>query len=448
MANSCGYRSYYWKINLIISIYIKQFSLDISNDGLDIIKKEYEMEIVIDMDNLDDLIKYENEHSGLDFKAIQYTREKYEDFIKDIMSMANADIGEEGYIIIGVKLRNSTERDILGISKEDFIDSATYQQIISENLEPDINLEYTAYLFESKYLGILKISQCNDQPYMMKKDFGKLKKGDCFIRKGSFQPKMTRQDFDRIMAKKQNNNDFSDAIRIYFSENDQSQEIELSTIGELDYPSERARRKIQAIIGRKKTSAAANSFSLYNSGSLHLFGGVPYEDRSIEELEKNLENLKETYHEEDYYYLFELKSHKLNITIMNLGKSYIEDASIQVNICETDGLLIPEKIYPEPEKPSLSSVISPRVNANLFSSLNYPHVENKENRICIYAKIGNIRHLISIDAFVEPIRILLAEKSAGHELLLNCRLFGKNLKEPFETILKIRVVPNDALHKE
>jgi len=85
----------------------------------DIFNRVYNRIIACDvMANLDDLIKYENEHSGLDFKAIQYTREKYEDFIKDIMSMANSDMGEEGYIIIGVKLRNSTERDFLELIKK------------------------------------------------------------------------------------------------------------------------------------------------------------------------------------------------------------------------------------------------------------------------------------------------------------------------------------------
>jgi len=91
-----------------------------------------------DMDNLDDLIRYENEHSGLDFKAIQYTKDKYDDLIKDVMSMANTDVEKERYIIIGVKLKSPTERELLGIAKDDFIDSGTYQQVIRENIEPDI----------------------------------------------------------------------------------------------------------------------------------------------------------------------------------------------------------------------------------------------------------------------------------------------------------------------
>ena len=154
------------------------------------------------MINFDDLIKYENENTSLDFKAIQYKKGQHEDLIKDIMSMANADVENDRYIIIGVSHKSSGDREILNIKKGDFIDSAIYQQIIRENIEPDIKLDYSPYKYKSKLLGIFKISGCSDKPYTMKKDFGKLKKGDSFIRKGTHEPRMTRRDLDIIIEKK------------------------------------------------------------------------------------------------------------------------------------------------------------------------------------------------------------------------------------------------------
>ena len=62
------------------------------------------------MINFDDLIKYENENTCLDFKAIQYEKSQYEELIKDIMSMANADVENDRYIIIGVKHKPSGDR--------------------------------------------------------------------------------------------------------------------------------------------------------------------------------------------------------------------------------------------------------------------------------------------------------------------------------------------------
>lgn len=166
------------------------------------------------MDDLDDKIRYENENSGLDFKEIQYKKETHEDLIKDIMCMANADIDGDRYIIIGVDYKSSNDRDFVGIKKEEFIDSATYQQLIKDNIEPEINIDYFAYDLDGVCLGIFKLVQCSNKPYMMKKDFGKkLNKGDCWIRKGSSQFRMIREDFDKIIAKRISRNNLMVRLR-------------------------------------------------------------------------------------------------------------------------------------------------------------------------------------------------------------------------------------------
>lgn len=52
---------------------------------------------------LTDLIQYENEKTGLDFKAVMYKADKFDDLLKDIMAMANASLEEDRYIVVGVK---------------------------------------------------------------------------------------------------------------------------------------------------------------------------------------------------------------------------------------------------------------------------------------------------------------------------------------------------------
>ncbi len=37
--------------------------------------------------SFDDMINFENENTALDFKAIQYEKEQYESFLKDVISM-------------------------------------------------------------------------------------------------------------------------------------------------------------------------------------------------------------------------------------------------------------------------------------------------------------------------------------------------------------------------
>ena len=80
--------------------------------------------------DLEDIIRNESENTALDFKSVQYKRDTHEALLKDILSMANARLDHERYIIVGINYKTNGERDILGIS-EDFVDDATYQELIS-----------------------------------------------------------------------------------------------------------------------------------------------------------------------------------------------------------------------------------------------------------------------------------------------------------------------------
>jgi predicted HTH transcriptional regulator len=161
------------------------------------------MQQSIDSSNFEDIVRFYNEGNNLDFKAIQYKKEQVPAFLKDIISMANGFTNDDRYIVIGVKLNNDGSRSIVGMN--DLIkDEATYQQIINENIEPELNVEYVPFDIDGKRIMVFRISGCVDKPYMMKKDFLSLNKGDCFVRKGSHQVRATRKDFDRMYADKAN----------------------------------------------------------------------------------------------------------------------------------------------------------------------------------------------------------------------------------------------------
>lgn len=418
------------------------------------LNKDIRLERIADehMTNLDDLIKIEKEYTGLDFKRIQYNKDKHEDLIKDIMSMANADIEVDRYIIIGVIHKNSNDRELIGINKDEFIDSAAYQQLIRDNIEPQIIFDYFKHEIDDKCFGIFKITQCNDQPYMMKKDYGgKLKKGECWIRKGDSQFRLIRADFDRIMDKIISSKRFNGKVKIYFSGYSQDQEIALPVALDIELPSKRAANRLKKLIGEERDKQSLiksqkSDKSIYGEGVYNSFLASEGE-RRIASLERELENVKETYREDDYYELFELQSHKLNIIIVNEGDEYIKDASLQIDIDKIDGLIIPEKIYEKPDH-SKDKFYTPAA-----LDFRYPEIEDKGTYIRIHnssrlMQTWNIKHQIPEEAFWDPVRFLFLKDLAGNAVQLNCKLFGENLKEPIETVLKIKVIPNDSSIKE
>jgi hypothetical protein len=274
---------------------------------------------------------------------------------------------------------------------------------------------------------------------MMRKDYVKLKKGDSFIRKGSHQSPMIRADFDRIYEAKAKLNAFNGEVKISFSINDLDQ-IELSTKGDIELPSKRAAKKISQIIEEKRNASVIDvqkaMADLQAMARVPLTGVLPYENRSIEVLEKNLQNVKEDYKEDDLYELFELNSTKLNFNILNNGNKYIEDALFIVEFPNVEGLLIADQVY---DKPKHGYKISDPFDISFIGNFSYPKVDHQETSTIIMSKIGDIRHHFLTQAFDKPIRIVLANKLSGHEIVVKCKLHGKNLYEPIERTLRINV---------
>lgn len=148
----------------------------------------------------------ENEYEGeyLDFKLDIYDfsiPEKKTDFIIDILSMANSNYPDDRYIIVGVK--DYPNRQFKSVDETKVKDSATYQQLVNENIEPAIKFDIINFKYNGFDFFIYKIAYDTiDRPYIVKKDFNKLLKGTCRIRKGSQNAFMTRYDFDKIYEAK------------------------------------------------------------------------------------------------------------------------------------------------------------------------------------------------------------------------------------------------------
>src|SRR4028118_1761559 len=391
------------------------------------------------MPDVDDLIRYENENSSLDFKAIQYR--SHEDLIKDVLAMANASVRGDRYIIIGVKHHADGTRDFLGV-KEEFVDSATYQQVIRENIEPEIHVDYTPHNFEGVVLGVLRISGCNDQPYLMRKQFGKLRHGDGFIRKGSHQCLLTRSDLDRIYADRQLAA-FEGHIRISFDTPENLTQISIPAAGITELPSDSAARKIRSILEKREAATRNPTLTgfndiLWKSGAFNLgLGPTPYAHRSTEQLERDLEHVVETYREDDLYAVHEENAAKINLVVANNGQRYVEDASIKVRIPPIQGLLVSDQVYLEPAEYSPIRGYVPRIN---FENRDYPTVSLDGDVTEIFSDIGNLRHGIPSKAFKVPVRMTFGRALVGHTVELECSVFAKQLPIPHREILTINVV--------
>ena len=122
-----------------------------------------------------------NENSRLDYKQIEYTKEKKDEFIKDILAMLNSidSYNENKFIIFGV----SDDKKIIGLKRE----------------------------YNDKKVGYIAINSNNlETPYELKKEL-KIKKsslfeGLSFIRKGSTNTPILQEERERLILKKTEKN--------------------------------------------------------------------------------------------------------------------------------------------------------------------------------------------------------------------------------------------------
>lgn len=386
-------------------------------------------------------IQHEHEGSKLDFKKTPYVKENYHELLKDIMSMANVPTNEKRYIVIGVKEHPDSTKEYFSIPKEKIVDQATFQQIVRENIEPTIDFSYYPIELEDNTLGIIEIKNCDDAPYMMKKNYGSsLKKGDCFIRKGSQKEKLTRRDLDEILKFK-SNKVFNENILFGFGEGVDLQ-LTVSGVRNLDLPSKRARRKIESILEEKKNNLEKESKLSHLEKITRSvprisspFQSEPYENRSIEQLEENLKNINSTYKDHDWYYVGEEKTQKINFTLINNGNEYLDDVSVEIFI-PVESATVMKNIR---EKPKSQDKYL-RASIPNVENLYYPEVEKKSDMYIVRQDVGALKHHQPREVFDCDLRVFFNGENIGKTFSWSYVIYAKNLPNPIKGSLIIEVV--------
>jgi hypothetical protein len=384
--------------------------------------------------NLDDLIQYETEGSALDFKRMEYKKDAHVDLLKDVLAMANAHVEGPRRIVTGVHTPPGGPKNFLGIDAAQMRDSASYEQLVGENIGPLIDLKYFPHVFDGKTFGILEISDCGDRPYQMKKDYASLKRGEMWIRKGTLQMLLGRDDLKQIEDLRRANSGFSGKVTVAFRHVGTwpSPESEMHVQPRrFELPSDRVEREIRSVIAAKQT---ARTEPTWIPRIRTPFSFIPYEERTLEELHEALAAAPKLYEDDDLYTLSDRCAEIVNFRIVNEGDEYLEDARFALLIATAEGVTVADRHY---EKP-IYDWQGQRVNR--FSPIGgYPTIKHGNNMVLVTNEVGNLRHKMATPAFSEGFRMCFREASAGTTLDLKWTIHGRNLRVPLSGSLKIVV---------
>lgn len=384
--------------------------------------------------DIEDLIRFENESTYLDFKAIQYKNANHPNLLKDILAMANASYSGPRFIIIGVKPKGDGTRELIGVT-EDAIDEASYQQLVNANITPSLSITYLPKILDGKTFWVFTIDNCNDQPYLMKKDNGNLKEAAMWIRKGSTQMPLSRSDLDAIFTKKFEKPFESDNLIVHFSNEEEVWEVTIPK--DIKLPSDSYREILKRELLRRKAPFDPNDQLLNN---IYPPTQNYYERLSEEKLEEDILKVRDRFKPEDFYYKFEEKGELLNLIIINKGTEYVEDATLEIEIDKDSDFMISGKVHREVNRDWHSGHLHQNHRSSPdYDVIDYPEVTSSDLKYFIKQELGNIKHQIPATVFKIPIRIYFESEAAGKEILVKVKVFGKTLKYPIYKELKIVV---------
>jgi hypothetical protein len=129
----------------------------------------------------------ESESSTLDFKEQQYgfvgaIEEEKSELLKDILSFTNAFRRTDAYILIGVKEIKGARSIPVGIHDE--LDDASLQQFVNSKTQKPVTFTYYTIPIQGVKVGLIHVP-VQERPIYLLKDYGKLKKGKVYIRRGT-----------------------------------------------------------------------------------------------------------------------------------------------------------------------------------------------------------------------------------------------------------------------
>lgn len=213
-----------------------------------------------------------------------------------------------------------------------------------------------------------------------------------------------------------------------------------------DVPSIRYRQRIEFAIDAHKKGVVHQrdlSWELRVAAARALGMAKPLEMCDLSELEAKLKAFEpDLWAERDAYERFEEKGTRVNIALYNAGDQYLEDTTVWLRIPKVSGLALAERILQAPPKAFKGpgqSAISPV--SFLAPARSYPSVGHEPEHWVATARVGDLKHKLSTQAFQQPLRFSVTEEAAGKVIPLQCSVHGKQLKDILSIELLLVVAP-------
>ena len=367
------------------------------------------------------------------FRVEKYGKRGIRDFLRDLMAMANADVDGSRYIIVGAGFDDRGRKQLTGIGREDFAGNPSYLSLAREFIEPPIRLKYESVIVDDARIGVYEIGDCQDRPYMMRKDFSEtLRRGDAYQRSGERAVKMNRRQLQVLFEKKFHDSVSGDSIEIGFPGEIIHKDQRLAVCDLSQLPSDVAATNIRQFMEVKDRMKAAGANTMVaRLTHARLFGtDSPYEDRSADELAEEMRQIRSRYRDQDEHFLFEQNGRELQFVVYNQGDEAVRDASLTVMLPKHPALHVARRLPRTLDDGRF-------VDRMPSEQAEYPSVTAAGGGVRVSANLGDIAAGDMVEAFARPLLVCAGDALAGRRIGIRFSLHAGNLRVPARSRLRL-----------
>lgn len=370
---------------------------------------------------------YEEEGPTLDFKRDQYafakaTEEEKSELLKDIIGFVNCWRRGEAFILIGVQEVQGGKSTVYGISNH--LADHSLQQFVNNLTNRPVQFGYEACECDGKQVGVIRIDM-QKRPVFLKRDYGKLKKGEVYVRRGSSTDPSKPADPDEIalMGSGHSTEPKEASVSVKFARPDveQSLGVEMEWTGEY---CEMPESKDIPLLDDQPTP-------------VRLPGGQSFHIPNLSNFDP-MNRLNENYYHELANYEFVRRLVKeIRLVVANTGDVPATDVRLEIAAPVGKGFrIVDESKIPGPPERRTSVVPSAAMNSlrlrPAFRHAGYVEIDENDQQVKVEIDCGNLQpgRKVWTDSFHLGI-------GRSGEIELKGHIFAANLTKPQEFSLKI-----------
>jgi hypothetical protein len=383
------------------------------------------------MHELEPLIRLESANSGLAFRARGYEAGEQADLARDLLALANAAVQGPRHLVLGVQDAAGATRTYPGIAPQAWHDVRRRVGALAGTIDPPLAVRARSVDLDGMTVGVLSLAACNDPPYLLgERAPPGLASGAGWVRRGTQQFPLLRKDLEQLFHAKLAAPAQDVDITVGFAGDEPLGEVTLPVLGLDTLPSAVAAQKLKQVLQAKKNVRASTGGSgtrLTRLVHAQVFGmDQRYQSRSENSLRLQIVRAAEDHRVADKHYAFELRAHKLDVVLVNTGRTPLEDVVVQLKIGRTAATGVAKRLY-------MSAGATP-------AAAGYPRVTTVGRAICIEADVGRLAASKPTPAFKEPPRFWARPGAEGTTIPVHVKVSARGLREPIRETLLVHLV--------